>query len=431
MLRKQIVSRRQRRRGAVVILFAFLLVPILGMVAIALEGGLMRDSRRRTFSAADAAALAGATELFRYYPKIVQLQVFDLGGAAASAALNAAAANGYPNDGTTNQVTVNVPPQSGPFSGQRGYIEVIITYNQPRYFSAIWGTRPTPIQARAVARGRWKDSGNGIIILDPTQKDSLDASGTGSTTVTGGAAVIVDSNNLEAGRGTGGGGTTASKFRITGGYTGNLVGSIETNTPPVPDPLRDLPVPPVPADGTMTVKNLGNGNKQYTLSPGRYTNLPVFNSGDTVILQQGGIIYVDGGGFKSTGADIKMDPSTSGGVMIYNNPNGTGPAQQLQITGNASGHVSLSPLTDGPYAGMIFFQNRNSAVPISISGNGDFKIYGTFYAANAQMQMGGQGNATIGSQYISRTLTLSGGGNLLIDYSVDLTARVREVLLVE
>ena len=45
-----------------------------------------------------------------------------------------------------------------------------------------------------------------------------------------------------------------------------------------------------------------------------------------VILQQasassaGGIYYLDGGGFNSPGATIKMDTATSGGVMLYNNP---------------------------------------------------------------------------------------------------------------
>ena len=50
---------------------------------------------------------------------------------------------------------------------------------------------------------RWGGSGKGIIILDPSAKDSLNASGNGSVTVTGGASVIVDSNSYEAARATG------------------------------------------------------------------------------------------------------------------------------------------------------------------------------------------------------------------------------------
>src|SRR5262245_13031661 len=224
---------RQRRRGAVAILVALLLTGLLGVLAIALEGGLMADNRRRAQAAADAAALAAATMLYENYPAIEASNFlnYDPNGAANTAALASAATNGFSNDGTTSTVTVNIPPKSGPFTGKVSYVEVYITYNQPRYFSALWGSTSTPITVRAVGRGYYGASGTGILILDPTLKDSLDASGTGAVTVTGGANVIVDSNNAEAARATGGGGLTATQFMITGqnpGYTGALTGGIQT-----------------------------------------------------------------------------------------------------------------------------------------------------------------------------------------------------------
>jgi hypothetical protein len=229
---------------------------------------------------------------------------------------------------------------------------------------------------------------------------------------------------------------TANEFDITGGYSGTFTGTVVTGTPPTPDPLRYLPVPAVPPDGKMTTKSLGQGNKQYTLTPGRYTNLPQLNQGDQMIFQQasagnGGIYYLDGGGFKSTGANISMDPSTSGGIMIYNNPSSNATSEAVQITGNSLGNVNLSALTSGPYAGMLMWQNRSSTVPMSISGNGAFDLTGTFYVANASLGIQGNGNATIGSQYISRTLSLGGNGNITINYSDNGTARIREVMLVE
>jgi hypothetical protein len=56
---------------------------------------------------------------------------------------------------------------------------------------------------------------------------------------------------------------------------------------------------------------------------------------------------------------------------------------------------------------------------------------GTFYAANAQMSVTGNGAAAIGSQYISRTVTFGGGGTTTINYSDKGTARVRDIRLVE
>jgi hypothetical protein len=255
--------------------------------------------------------------------------------------------------------------------------------------------------------------------------------------VTGGASVIVDSSNAEAARATGGGAVTATDFEISGGYSGALTGTIHTGVQPVPDPLRYLPVPSVPPDGTLTKQSLGNGNFLYTLTPGRYANLPSFQSGDQVVFEQesynsaGGIFYIDGGGLKSTGATISMDPLTSGGIMIYNNPSSSATSQQIQITGNSSGSVSLSPLTSGPYAGLLLWQDRTSTVPLSLSGGGSFTLGRTFYAANAQLQISGGGTATIGSQYISRTLTLGGNGAITINYTDNGTARLREVTLVE
>ncbi|MHB0956476.1 MAG: pilus assembly protein TadG-related protein [Pirellulaceae bacterium] len=428
-----------RRRGAVAVLVAALLTVILGLLVITLEGGLLRDNRRKVQGAADAAALAAATQLFVHYPAIEASDFHDgdPGGAGVSAALASAADNGFQDGVGDSSVVVNIPPTSGPFKNEAGYAETVVTFNQTRYFSRIWGGTSTPVLGRAVARGRWMATNIGIMVLEPTAKNALIASGTGAVTVTGGspgtdgAAVIVNSDNTAAAAATGGGGLTAPRFQITGGYTGTLNGDVETGVPPSPDPLRHLPEPSVTVAGKMTVSNLGNGNKQYSLTPGTYTNLPNFNVGDVVVFRQGGIYSIDGGGFKSTGASIQMDPDTSGGVMIYNNPSGSSVADQIQISGNSAGTVNLSALTDGPYAGILLWQKRTATQQLSISGGGNFSMTGTFYAANAQLNVTGSGDALIGSQYISRTLSLGGGGNTLIRYSDEGTARLREVILVE
>jgi Putative Flp pilus-assembly TadE/G-like len=426
-----------RRRGAVAVLVALLLTGLVGLVAIAVEGGLLLDRDRQVQGAADAAALAAATELFVNYPAIEasNFTTYDPQGAAVAAALASAQANGFSSD--TSTVTVNIPPKSGPFTGKVAYAEVILTYYQPRFFSQIWGSTPTAVVARAVGRGRWAGSKEGILVLDPSAKYSLNASGTGGVTVTGGANVIVDSSNASAAAATGGGAVTAPDFEITGGYVGTLNGIIHTGVPPSPDPLRYLPVPTMPPNGMMTTVSLGSGNKQYTLTPGTYSNLPTFNQGDVVILQQAsannanGIFYLNGTSFTSNGANIQMDTSTTGGVMIYNNPTSSSNSQGIAIQGNSSGTVNLSALTAGPYTGLLLWQNRTASQQLSIAGSGNFTLEGTFYAANALLKITGGGNATIGSQYISRTLYLGGNGNVTINYTDNGTARLREVMLVE
>ncbi len=56
---------RPARRGSVAALVATLLPVIIGVMALALDGGMMYLQRQRAQSIADAAALAGAYQLYR------------------------------------------------------------------------------------------------------------------------------------------------------------------------------------------------------------------------------------------------------------------------------------------------------------------------------------------------------------------------------
>src|SRR5690242_14053911 len=112
--------RPERKRGVIIVLVAICLTALLSIVAIALDGGLLLDQRRRLQSAADAAALAAAVDLYKNYPTNNGL---DKGGSAKASALSVASLNHYENDGTTNRVTVNIPPSSGNYSGRVGCAE--------------------------------------------------------------------------------------------------------------------------------------------------------------------------------------------------------------------------------------------------------------------------------------------------------------------
>lgn len=454
LIRSPLVS----RKGVVAVFVAVMLTGLVGVAALSLDGGLVYLHLRQARTTADAAAMAAACELFENYPKY---QGLDGKGSAQQAALTIAKGNGYENDGTVSKVEVHIPPISGTYAGRPGYVEVKVIYQMTRAFSRIWGTEPIPIHARAVARGAWVGSSAGVIILDYDDKASLNAQGNGAFTETGGP-VIVNSNNPSAVLVSGNGKMIAPEFHITGGVqlggnatfeTAPVPGKIYTGMHPTPDPLAYLPPPPIPPDGIMTVTNLGQGNKRYTLTPGRYSNLPTFNTGDEVILKQAsaggqGIYYIDSGGFKSTGATITMDPNTTGGVMLYNAPSGTNNSQKIQITGNPAGTVNLSPLTDGPYAGIVLWQDRTSPVDVLLEGNGNFSIRGTFYAAGAKLNINGNakmdtgffldeqgakiyGASRIGSQFISKNLSLGGNGNIFIRYFGPEVARTRIITLVE
>jgi Flp pilus assembly protein TadG len=410
-------NRHHRRRGAIVVLIAVCLTIILAFVAIAVDGGGLLERRRQAQATADAAALAAAENLFVNYPTNKGI---DLGGSAAARALAISAANGFNNDGTRSTVTVRTNPNTylgGPNQGNtlpKGYVEVLVQYNQPRFFSAILGTGDIAVPARAVARGEWKPAMVGIHVLDLHQKASFNVTGESVTNVTGGAAIIVNSDDPEAAI-TNGGTVTADNMQVTGGTNstggkGGFFGDIETGTEPQPDPLRGIPQPrksdyAVASNGP---KHFSAGN--HVLAPGVY-NGGISITGKASVTLLPGIYYMDGGGFSFGG----QGNLTANGVMIYTDPKQ--PSDSINITGSGGGSVTLTPPTTGLYQGLTLFQNRNATNTVSISGNGGFYVTGTFYAANALINVNGGGAGQIGSQFISRFLELGGNGALNIDYN--------------
>ena len=423
----RVVSHESRRRGNVAVVVAVSLVMLLSFVALAIDGGLCLDKRRQVQSASDAAAMAAAGDLYYNYP--VELGA-DPNFTAKNAALATARANGF-DHGVNCNVTVNIPPKSGPFTNVRGYAEVYIDVEQPRFFSRIFGSDATvPVGCRAVARGRKVSTKNAIICLDPDDKAALKIGGGGSSSVSG-ASIQVNSVDSEAVMVNGTGVTTVSELSITGtgpGYVtpggGSVSGPVLTGTEPIPDPLAYLP-PPDP--NSMPVRSdrkiQHSAATTLFLFPGVYRG-GISISGQGNIFLHPGIYYMDGGGFNWGG---------QGGlegyeVMIYNKPYSVSDCISLAGTGKCI----LTPMKTGPYQGILFWQERGADVPVNIVGQGNLNITGTFYATGADMTVSGNGASDlIGSQYIVDTLTTMGNGNFSVNWTAHDTPGVREVALVE
>ena len=305
-------TRRSCRAGAVAPLVAFCLVALIGFVAIAVDGGVLLDRRQTLQAAADAAALAAAQDLYANY---LTNQGQDQNGTALQAALDNASDNGYPS----GNVTVNIPPTSGPFKDLVGYAEVIVTYDQQRYFSALFGKSKIQLTARAVAQGRAYATKAGIIILHPTASGALTMNGGGTVTVVG-VPIIIDSNAPDAGLAKGGGTASAPEFHIVGvpgtSGSGYWNGTIKNGQQPVPDPLAYLPEPN-PNSMYLISKNAthyaGNSNKTVKIEPGIYQG-GISVSGQVSLQMAPGIYYMEGGGFSFTGQG-NLEAS---GVMIVN-----------------------------------------------------------------------------------------------------------------
>lgn len=418
-------SKNNVRRGTVAILVAVSLVLILGVVALTLDGGALLAERRRAQNIADAAALAAASDLFDYYWKNSGDDPFQT---AYSSAIEVANKNGYDNDGVVSFVNVHIPPQSGLYTGRRGYVEVEVEYRFSRMFSNIFGQGDIPVRARAVAIGSAIAADVGILVLEPTNRAAFNAQGSGTTNVNG-TPVVVNSTNSEGTVVGGGGYVAAHEFFLTGGYTttggGSLVGPVRTNRPGLDDPLKDMP-PPDPLSMTVQqTKKIQETSGDIVLEPGVFKG-GINVSGTANLTLKPGIYYMDGGGFSFSGQGSLYGK----GVMIYNAP-GNGNANGISVTGQGS--MILSGPTSGPYQGVTFFQDRHANVTGNVAGTGgQTDITGTFYFAGALLKISGNGGVSnLGSQYISRELYLGGNGDIHIDWRPDTVARSRAIYLVE
>jgi Flp pilus assembly protein TadG len=435
------------RRGVVVPLVALLLVGLLGVTAIAIDGGLLLANRRHAQGAADAAALAGGIDLFTHFDAN---QGIDVGGTAASSAQCTAADNGFTDGVNGTTVTVNIPPKSGPYQGLAGYVEVLIRMEQQRYFSRIFGSGDLPVSVRSVARGSKAARNNGIIVLDPKDSNSLTTTATGYVNVTGGN-IIVDSSDANGGHISNSGNIEAENIYFTGipGYgsssSGQFIatnGSLYSNQAPTPDPLRNLPPPaePLPAFSNVNISGLpkvggsvpgypdpNNPTNGWVLPAGTYNNgihISDNNSAHTYTLESG-LFYFSGGGLSLTAnAAINCQP---GGVLLYFHSGGG-----LSLT--AGGPVTLSPLQSGPYANITIYEDRSNTSQDSITGQstGSLNISGTVYTPAAVFTLTGSGgNYAIGSQYIVYQLKVTGSGNFNVDYRPLAGPPNRDLYLVE
>jgi Flp pilus assembly protein TadG len=465
-----IPRRLQLRRGTVAPLTILCLGLLVGVTALVIDGGTLMEARRHVQAAADAAALAGAEDLYANY---LSNQGYDYSGTAQNSALTTASANGFTSgDQSIVTATVRTSPtssqtyQGGPNAGQTippGYIEVTIQYNAFHLFSGVFGCGSSPIRARAVARGQCSPLNSpGVMALNLGASGALNVAGAGGLTVSGGIQVNSNSksglqaasnvtatqfilNPAMAGSGGGGGGLLGAVLSLLGSILSLLFGPGGTaanvvTSPPAPDPLRFLP-PPDPATlKTQPYTNLNITGGNWELHPGVYnggirisgfgTQVTLHtNSGDTP-----GIYYLNGqNGFQVTEwATVKTASGETAGILIYNNWNNSSDT----IYVNTFGSLSLFPAATGLYRGLSIFQKRGTpsdvVPPVTLSTLSGCNWTGTIYAARASVSLSAYlGTNVMGGQVIADTVSTGGLATVNINPGAYPAANQRQLGLVE
>jgi Flp pilus assembly protein TadG len=320
----------RRRSGKVLALLVLLLPVLLGLTGLVIDGGLLLSDGRNLQSIADAAATTAAFDLLQ-------------GKSSAEATAAAIAAVQIDNELPDAQVTVHIPPSTGPYAGSDAHAEVLVERQVDTFLVHLVGVgESNTVSARAVAGHEAVTAGAAVVVLDPnpgqfsllgvtlpigplpTVLAGVESIGI-STLEIGGAVLVntewggVDENGDPAGNGEGPpyGVTctpilpvarlTAEDIRVVGGVDNpSNYGHLDANTDsplacnvlPVPDPFADLPVPTLAADPT-NVSSASYGGVQVaglpllgppvTLDPGVYDWIAVvsgqahFNPGVYVI----------------------------------------------------------------------------------------------------------------------------------------------------
>jgi Flp pilus assembly protein TadG len=378
---RKLVTKRKSEAGQVLILAVLSLVVLMGLLGLGIDVGYLRHMRTKMQQAADAAALAGASEV-NY-------------GDMTAAADNDAASNGFTNGSNSTTITVNNPPVYGGYTGNSSAVEVIIQQAQPTFFMSVLGFTQVNVAARAVA---YLGSAPGCIY-------ALSPSATGITlngTVTAACAVDVDSSSgsaLDVTSGT----LSAKSVGVVGGYSGEVTPTPITGIPPASDPFASLSPPSVGSSCTYS--------NQVTIRTRRGRNYQVYPcvyGGGLVITGRGDVTFNAGTYNFTAQPGLEIDGAVSGstqgnGVTIY----ATGNAG---ITINITGGIgfTLTAPTSGAYSGILMFQNPSDTTAASISGVNSTALTGALYFPTAQVTMNGGNCGAAYSILVAYTAVFNG-----------------------
>lgn len=364
------------RRGNVAVITALAAPVLIAFCGLGADTGYWFYRQRDLQGAADIAAYNGAVAL----ENNGSLSVIQ------SASTTGASTNGW-NSGQ-GAITVNTPPTSGPNQNDHS-VEVLLTENENRFFSAIVSTGTIPIAVRAVATYDQTQSAC-MLGLNRSKADTVQFWGNAQADFQG-CNIVSDSSSSRAFSVGGAANITAPCVDAVGGdyVTATLTltscSSVKTKSPYIYDPYANVGAPSVgPCSG-------GDGSTQGTYCGG-------LSYSGTVALAAG--VYVINGGTLKINANANL---TGTGITFYLTNGAT-----LQINGNAQ--MDLSAPTSGPYAGLLFYGDRTQASATNtINGNASSLMTGAIYFPSQQVSFLGNFSGSSGCmQVVADTIYYTG-----------------------
>ena len=440
--------KRNKESGQALVFTAVAMFVLIGFAGLAIDMGALRYQKRLQQTAADAAAIAGASNL----------AASESSSGVQAGAVAAATSNSFTSGTTGSQlcptsmpactacpagtigtavgsvaVIVNNPPCSGPHEGAAdasNYVEVFVTVVQPTYFMKAVGVPSETITARAVATnvsGGGPNSGC-LWTLGPPSSSIEGVNVNGSVVVNATTCGIEDNGNFN----TKGNALTinAGTFGIAGdaNQTGKGGTVTCTNTPtscPTPnmpaasDPMLNRGTPLTPPCSPCTGGTALSANAGGTYNPGTYTGISLAGNG-TVTFNPGVYIIDSSAGFSCSGT-----PAITGtGVMFYFTNGGTW---------NCQGNDQISLIAPSPtncaacaaqYDGILMYQDPADTAGPSLGGNTGSFYNGMLYFPKAQLTFFGNSTGTDVAMVVAEALAFSGNPTVNLQGAVGLPAGV-------
>ncbi len=430
------------RRGATALVFAASAITLFGFAALATEGGSWYFTQRNARSAADMAALAGASA----YWQATSGQT----GAATDAATDAARRNGFASGGnTTVQVEVGSwtppsPPYPAGSLAKPGSVRVVVERRMPAFISGLM-LGEDQVAIRAAARAAIVDTGPACIL---SLRGDLTISGTtnvvapecvlasnapGKSSVNFNGSATINAKALSAAGGCFQCSKSVNPLTLPGGYA--------TNQAPISNPFQGI-------DEWLNAGSRTPGSGTFPkcdnlVSPNITNDTSVYLNGAVArTICNGGTITVNGN------ANPALTLQDNGTYIFYNTSlnirNGavncnnctlifTGPDANSVGTFNANANGNSQSVTNisapktnafnAAFNGVAVYRDVIAAPPpgnqpsIKINGGANTRISGAIVAPSSTLHWNGNSTVSGGSSsascglLVAGTITLNGTSN--------------------
>ncbi len=352
--------------GSVAIITALVSVVVLVSAGVAIDYVRLADTQNQLQTAADTAALTGAALL---------------NGTADDRRV--ATEKSFTANLTGNSLSAS-PPEITFGASQ---ISVVAVAEVDLTLMQLVGLSTQKVQAKATAV--WEKQAPCILSLEPSDKEAI-VINSDSKIDAPDCQVQINSANSEALYANSGGDIFATGTCVNGGWnlnSGSTVSPLPVHCPAVSDPLASLPYPTHAGCDYNDLSLSGT----LTLSPGVYCGKLELNAGADVTFQPG--VYIKKNGEFIVNSDSR---AFGQGVMFFFTGN-----NNSRFNINSNSNVDFKAPVSGPYAGIVFFQERNIAgADFSILNSGSTsKIEGVIYLPSTPLHLNSFGSLTESSPW--------------------------------